>query len=349
MPRYHFEDQGPLKICDGRHEITEIGGKNKKASTQQLSLSSLQHSPPQSTSSSFPFFDLPRELRDQIYHYVWLGKCMILTESHVKFHVDYMRKQPRDISTSTCHNSNALGWIRASKQLRCESFCQFYKYAHCTSFSQFPGNNNIVGLIPIYWFGKVQRMDLFMKVTFHFDNIEGERDRKRFTIRPKLDLLISHLQTLRLQSQPLPFKEVNLKVSLRNIPSFYVPGTMNLEPGCCVDFSSLLVFGTGMERVGIVIGYPGLHMMIPRYNRTIITINWGNETSGRVTVRNTVVPRLQLELARVGKLMVGGEDEDVEEMSQMGWTEEEREDVWSWYLEVRRDVLIQPTIVAPRA
>lgn len=76
-----------------------------------------------------PFFRFPREIRDKIYHYLWVNQKYDHWEPNGWFRFEY--NWDREIAIT---DDPLPTWLLASKQLLAEAMIQFYRCATCSDF-----------------------------------------------------------------------------------------------------------------------------------------------------------------------------------------------------------------------
>jgi len=89
-----------------------------------------------------PFFRLPLELREKIYHYLWLGKRYFsYNDASFGFLLEYGEythdadhESSNHFEPNPFYDGNLVPWLFTCKQLLAEMMVQFYRVARCTGF-----------------------------------------------------------------------------------------------------------------------------------------------------------------------------------------------------------------------
>jgi hypothetical protein len=133
---------GPSKTLGAMHTPSDVAKRTKRTNEATSNEDGKDHkhvktlpTTPLTTTKRYPIFDLPRELRDEIYHYAFQGvnirysititrtaRCSAEVKQGLVGVATYGRRQsPR------LHEFPR--WLRCTKQLRQEGLQQFYRLA----------------------------------------------------------------------------------------------------------------------------------------------------------------------------------------------------------------------------
>ncbi|KAF2177450.1 hypothetical protein K469DRAFT_755104 [Zopfia rhizophila CBS 207.26] len=262
-------------------------------------------------SPTSPFFKLPSELRDHIYHICFLGYEYVFQEQTVDFHVKY---------GTLVHGRGRLSWMFSSKQFLSEALTQFYREAQLSSYHNFSCGAPRCRY-PTLTVSRFEKLDLsfFLDVkTIEAD--DGTKrakvvpDRKYLDFDPGLRLMLKILE-----GQKSCLKDLTIRVEMglddmAEEPEYRPFPSPDTVQGWEIDLSYLKAFGTELGRVEFIL-----------CESTISTYRGAEDVQAYIIV----VPLVQRELERLSKAMVGGR----------GWNIEDRisRDTY-WHLEARPDL-----------
>lgn len=301
--------------------ISELGSSKSHGKRFSSSVSSVCIENPRSsgrvieqtmTSSTSPsFFSLPLELRQQIYDELFCDTTYFVTIERIRFTLQY---KPADQKWTP--NKLSL-FLLASKRVQVEALDQFYREAHCTSYSRcWCTGCSGGGTRPcerytcrILKFSRIRKIDYFPDPQpasgYNHSLTIKEKDAvdKRLCLYPTLlrypglanreaDILAAVL----LPGQEHSVRELKLSIEL----SVHAgnPPLMVEESTCSVDLSCFENLGFTLDRVVFRVACPSVSVHMQQ-----------EPPSRRLRVCAMIFPALQREVERVAKIMVGAGDE----------------------------------------
>ncbi|KAF2250813.1 hypothetical protein BU26DRAFT_562779 [Trematosphaeria pertusa] len=270
-----------------------------------VSLSQLDPSP----ASSSLFFQLPRELRDQVYHEVWTTTPHLRQRYLRKFYsVTYGHRKP------SAQPVNTAAWLLASKQILLEGLAQFHRQSVWHFVDTDAENRPSEYVFPLLTPGLVYAQHLHLEHWTPLDRKDGT-----FTLRKESVALVNRMVSSMHEDDAL--KEIRVSILWGAVDPAI------LASACQFDLSKLERLGVqrGVEEFGFHVAVEGLA--------------WGGVPAARRRVQLAETQfgdALKSEAERVGRALVpdGVESQALDTHREVGSGNSGL--LWSWAYEVKK-------------